>query len=194
MLALLLQLILRVEIFVACVEGNIIDVHSLIMKIMSRPQPLGTFHCVTCDQCVKRMDHHCLFTANCVGEGNFPYFFSFVFWAWTATVYAVWLSFHPAGHCEETEEGLQCRGKVKFGLFLASILFCVLLSCFFGFVLILVARGETTRAFLDSNESKMMESFRQGSLLHKFESRLGKWQTWWRYAFPGMLLKVNSSK
>ena len=65
------------------------------------PQPPACWHCSTCNQCVMHMDHHCPFTANCVGQSNYPFFFGFVLWAWMATVYACWLSFHPAAHCEQ---------------------------------------------------------------------------------------------
>lgn len=38
-------------------------------------------HCSRCDRCVDYMDHHCLFTDNCIGKKNFPFFFQFILWA-----------------------------------------------------------------------------------------------------------------
>ena len=95
------------------------------------PQPTFAYHCPTCDQCVLFMDHHCPFTANCVGQDNFRYFFGFIFWSWMAASYAVWLTYHPHGHCEITEAGRVCgKANVKAGLLFASIAFCVVLTIF----------------------------------------------------------------
>ena len=62
-------------------------------------KPAATHHCRVCRQCAEELDHHCPFTANCVGKKNFPYFFGFVLWAWIATVYAVWLTGLPGRVC-----------------------------------------------------------------------------------------------
>ena len=38
-------------------------------------------HCHRCNRCVDYMDHHCLFTDNCIGKKNSRHFFAFIFWA-----------------------------------------------------------------------------------------------------------------
>ena len=38
-------------------------------------------HCGRCNRCVDYMDHHCVFTDNCVGRKNMPYFFQFIIWS-----------------------------------------------------------------------------------------------------------------
>ena len=37
--------------------------------------PRRTRHCNVCNQCVERFDHHCPWINNCVGKGNFAYFY-----------------------------------------------------------------------------------------------------------------------
>lgn len=37
-------------------------------------KPLRTHHCSVCDQCVLIMDHHCMWTNNCIGLNNYKQF------------------------------------------------------------------------------------------------------------------------
>jgi hypothetical protein len=48
------------------------------------PLPRSPHSRSTCKQCVVDMDHHCPFTANCVGKANYRRFFLFVVRAWTS--------------------------------------------------------------------------------------------------------------
>lgn len=41
-------------------------------------------HCTLCQTCVDRFDHHCPWVNNCIGRGNFAYFYIFVL---TQTIY-----------------------------------------------------------------------------------------------------------
>uniref|UniRef100_A0A183CJT0 Palmitoyltransferase n=1 Tax=Globodera pallida TaxID=36090 RepID=A0A183CJT0_GLOPA len=53
--------------------------------------PPRSFHCPVCDFCVLRRDHHCSFTASCVGHFNQRYFVAAVFNLWPiALVCCVW--------------------------------------------------------------------------------------------------------
>mmetsp|Transcript_28313 Transcript_28313/g.39367 ORF Transcript_28313/g.39367 Transcript_28313/m.39367 type:complete len:338 (+) Transcript_28313:86-1099(+) len=46
-------------------------------------KPDRTHHCRLCGKCTLRMDHHCPWLNNCVGYGNYKYFFLTVLYAFT---------------------------------------------------------------------------------------------------------------
>lgn len=49
--------------------------------ICNAPKPSRTHHCSTCKRCFLKMDHHCVWLDNCVGYGNYKFFFCLLFWA-----------------------------------------------------------------------------------------------------------------
>lgn len=52
-------------------------------------KPPRAHHCKTCNRCVLKMDHHCPWTGNCVGHGNFPHFLRFLAWVVFTTGYVL---------------------------------------------------------------------------------------------------------
>ena len=49
--------------------------------LCNAPKPPRTHHCSTCKRCFLKMDHHCVWLDNCVGYGNYKFFFCLLFWA-----------------------------------------------------------------------------------------------------------------
>ncbi|XP_031465267.1 palmitoyltransferase ZDHHC3-like isoform X2 [Phasianus colchicus] len=73
-------------------------------------RPPRAHHCRVCHRCVRRMDHHCPWINNCIGELNQKYFIQFLFYTGLTSAYAaglvlaVWLG--PSGG-DGTENRIQ---------------------------------------------------------------------------------------
>eukprot|EP00118_Oscarella_pearsei_P006443 m.29043 g.29043 ORF g.29043 m.29043 type:complete len:255 (+) comp31125_c0_seq6:147-911(+) len=55
-------------------------------------RPPRAHHCRICRRCIRRMDHHCPWINNCVGELNQKYFILFLLYTGLACVYAMILT------------------------------------------------------------------------------------------------------
>ncbi|ESO93743.1 hypothetical protein LOTGIDRAFT_205637 [Lottia gigantea] len=51
-------------------------------------RPPRAHHCRVCRQCIRRMDHHCPWINNCVGEFNQKFFIQFLFYVGLLSLYA----------------------------------------------------------------------------------------------------------
>ncbi|CAG0920533.1 unnamed protein product [Notodromas monacha] len=101
-------------------------------------RPPRAHHCRICKRCVRKMDHHCPWINNCVGEWNRKYFIQFLVWIGVLSVYAVilvgvsWLA-PPCITCDREETIVIKQSRVihsvalvlealLFGLFVAAIM------------------------------------------------------------------------
>ncbi|XP_008178297.1 palmitoyltransferase ZDHHC3 isoform X1 [Acyrthosiphon pisum] len=54
-------------------------------------RPPRAHHCRICKRCIRRMDHHCPWINNCVGEKNQKYFVQFLFFVCIISAYTIML-------------------------------------------------------------------------------------------------------
>ena len=54
-------------------------------------RPPRAHHCRICKRCIRKMDHHCPWINNCVGEWNQKYFLQFLFYVGVLAAYSILL-------------------------------------------------------------------------------------------------------
>lgn len=132
------------------------DVPTKYCKTCSIWRPPRCHHCRVCDNCIENQDHHCVWINNCVGRRNYRFFFSFVS---SGTLLGIFLMFGSLGHCLRYASSNHVSfsksidvNRVPFALFLYGILATPYPACLWLYHLWLIARGETTREYLNSHK------------------------------------------
>ncbi|KAF2275010.1 palmitoyltransferase erf2 [Westerdykella ornata] len=119
-------------------------------------RPPRAHHCRNCDNCVETQDHHCVWLNNCVGRRNYRYFFVFVS---TATMLALFLLGASLAHLlvwrrqnNATFGDAINKWRVPFAMVIYGFLAFPYVLSLAGYHLFLMARGETTREYLNSHK------------------------------------------
>uniref|UniRef100_A0A6M2DXT7 Palmitoyltransferase n=1 Tax=Xenopsylla cheopis TaxID=163159 RepID=A0A6M2DXT7_XENCH len=66
-------------------------------------KPERAHHCSVCQRCVRKMDHHCPWVNNCVGQDNQKFFVLFTFYVAVISVHSLLMSFNQFAHCVRAE-------------------------------------------------------------------------------------------
>lgn len=134
-------------------------------------RPPRAHHCRTCDNCVETQDHHCVWLNNCVGRRNYRYFFAFVI---SGTLLSLFLLGSSLAHVilyskrEAIPFGAAAsKWRVPMAMAVYGFLIFLYPASLSGYHLFLMARGETTREYLQSHKFARKDRhrpFTQGSI------------------------------
>ena len=139
-------------------------------------KPDRCHHCKQCDRCNLKMDHHCNWIANCVGNNNYKYFFLVVFYAafsiaifigsfWEAVVVIL---------CDDNSSEILCLFLVT--CYSLMVLLSVAVIGFLIFHIWLTYNNFTTIEFCEKKRGKI-PSFEKSpfgsSVMNNFKEALG---------------------
>jgi palmitoyltransferase ZDHHC9/14/18 len=157
-------------------------------------RPLRTHHCRDCDGCVETHDHHCGWLNNCVGRRNYLYFFSFIVEAclmcvlliifsllhlarragqltgddaWNFKPAAIGTAINPSkSQLNSTDASANARtdARVALAMIVYGALAILFPICLVGYHVFLMARGETTREYVNSNKFAKKDRYRPFAL------------------------------
>ncbi|KAI1403105.1 zf-DHHC-domain-containing protein [Hypoxylon fuscum] len=127
-------------------------------------RPPRAHHCRLCDNCIETQDHHCVWINNCVGRRNYRYFFTFLTSATILSVYLIAASLGQIAVFANEENVSFGQGishfRVPFAMVIYGILGFLYPAALMGYHLFLMARGETTREFLNSHKFLKKDRYR----------------------------------
>lgn len=135
-------------------------------------RPPRAHHCRLCDNCVETQDHHCVWLNNCVGRRNYRYFFTFVSSGSLLALYLFGASLAQI-LVYAKKEGVSVgtsidHFRVPFAMVIYGIISSIYPIALMGYHVFLMARGETTREFLNSHKFLKKDRYRpftQGSMV-----------------------------
>ncbi|XP_071806268.1 palmitoyltransferase ZDHHC3-like isoform X1 [Asterias amurensis] len=105
-------------------------------------RPPRAHHCRICRRCIRKMDHHCPWINNCVGEFNQKYFIQFLFYVGVAGIHAIliviisWLYDCP-----------MCHNMIQKNARIAHSIVLVVLSLLFGLFVIAIGCDQVQAIF-----------------------------------------------
>merc|ERR1712038_1497472 len=140
-------------------------------------KPERAHHCSVCQRCIRKMDHHCPWVNNCVGEGNQKYFELFTFYIALMSFYALFLAISHFISCLGTEwqtcPAFTPPATIIFLLFLMfeGLLFALFTSVMFGTQVAAIWYDETAIESLKKEEASWTRKSRWKSIEAVFGNR-----------------------
>lgn len=103
-------------------------------------KPDRSYHCRVCQRCVLKMDHHCRWINNCVGFGNYKFFFLLLLYTVLDLQFIVWTMAGSLERAFRERSHLAGMAALLVGEAVAFLL-SGLVTLFFAFHVFLVAKG-----------------------------------------------------
>jgi len=144
-------------------------------------KPERAHHCSICQRCIRKMDHHCPWVNNCVGEGNQKYFVLFTFYIALMSYYALFLAINHFIGCLGSEwqacPAYSPPATIIFLLFLMfeGLLFALFTSIMFGTQVSAIWYDETAIESLKKEETRWIRKSRWKS----FQAVFGRFSIHW---------------
>ena len=122
-------------------------------------RPPRAHHCRICDACTETQDHHCVWLNNCVGRRNYRYFFTFIasgtliaFFLLAASIahIGIWMDRNHTSFREAVSHDWTTQGAMA--MFIYGVLIFPYPASLWGYHVFLMARGESTREYLNSHK------------------------------------------
>lgn len=137
-------------------------------------RPPRAHHCRLCDNCIETHDHHCVWLNNCVGKRNYRYFFTFVTSATILAAYLIATSLTQILLYKNRERISFGQAvdhfRVPFALVFLGFITFLYPAALMGYHIFLMARGETTREYMNSHKFAKKERFRAFSQASVFKN------------------------
>jgi len=158
-------------------------------------KPPRSHHCIICQKCVLKMDHHCPWMLNCIGFHNHKYFVLFLLYLCIGCFYVTLMGIGPMFFRDQKISQLNIFVMMTF---VFSCTFAIVLSCFTGWQLYLVMTGQTQYEF-HSNQSKKHKMKKKGeTFVHEFDLGpmknfqlfFGTGRQWWTFSWMLPSLKT----
>ncbi|KAL5022274.1 hypothetical protein ScPMuIL_001429 [Solemya velum] len=87
-------------------------------------KPDRAHHCSVCQRCIRKMDHHCPWVNNCIGETNQKYFVLFTLYIFAISCHAVYLAIEHFINCVGKDwKGCSSYSPPATTIFLIFLLF-----------------------------------------------------------------------
>lgn len=148
-------------------------------------KPDRCHHCKQCDRCNLKMDHHCNWIANCVGNNNYKYFFLVVFYGAFSLILFVATFWETVvvGLCDDDNSEFFMLFVVT--VYALGILLAVAVVGFMFFHLWLIWNSYTTIEFCEKKRGKVANftksPYSQGTL-NNYKEALGS--NMWLWLLP----------
>ena len=143
-------------------------------ELCNRLRTYGTHHCSKCQSCFRMRCHHSYFINNCIGLGNYLYYFRFLLFSTVALAYGWYMTYTPYHACyihnhTKSDISIQypalnyyvCRdfGEIPL-LFVAVLIASMVIWPLFLFHIVLLAADLSTSSFIKYlQNSKSTRSF-----------------------------------